>query len=96
MACFPDAGGPSLQLVPTAHSGPRCAIWVGYPSALPGARLVEPAIGAAITVVFTFLISFFTPVTFFAAEPGRMLFGSGIAFVPALFGAHLGERITGN
>jgi hypothetical protein len=62
----------------------------------PGPRLVEPAIGAAITVVFTFLISFFTPITFFAAEPGRMLIGGGIAFGLALFGAHLGERITGN
>jgi len=62
----------------------------------PGLRLLEPAIGAAITVVFTFFIAFFTPITFFAAEPGRMFVGGAIAFGLALFGAHVGERLTGN
>lgn len=62
----------------------------------PGKRLVEPAIGAAVSVVFTFLISVFTPITFIAAAPGRMLVGGAIAFVIALFGAHLGEKLTGN
>ncbi len=62
----------------------------------PGPRLVEPAVGAAISVVFTFLIAFFTPVTLLAADPGRMFVGGLCAFIIALFGAHLGERITGN
>lgn len=62
----------------------------------PGPRLTEPAIGAAVTVVFTFLIAFFTPVTILAMDPGRILIGGTAAFLIAMFGAHLGERITGN
>ena len=62
----------------------------------PGMRLIEPAIGASVTVVFTFLIAFFTPITVLAADPSRMLMGGLAAFLVALFGAHLGERLTGN
>jgi len=62
----------------------------------PGPRLIEPAIGAAITVVFTFLIAFFTPVVFYQASLSRMLIGGVIGFGVALFGAHLGEKVTGN
>jgi hypothetical protein len=62
----------------------------------PGPRLLEPAIGAAVSVVFTFLIAFFTPVIFFHADPSRMVVGGVLAFGVALFGAHLGERLTGN
>jgi hypothetical protein len=62
----------------------------------PGRRLLEPAIAASVSVLFTFLIAFFTPVVFFHADPGRMVVGGGIAFVLALFGAHWGEKLTGN
>jgi hypothetical protein len=62
----------------------------------PGPRLVEPAVGAAVTVVFTFLISFFTPVAFLQASGGRILIGGVMAFGVALFGAHFGEKLTGN
>lgn len=62
----------------------------------PGPRLVEPAIGAAVSVVFTFLIAFFTPVIFFHADPSRMFVGGVLAFLIALAGAHFGEKLTGN
>ena len=62
----------------------------------PGKRLLEPAIAAAISVLFTFLIAFFTPVIFFHADPSRMVVGGVVAFLIALFGAHLGEKLTGN
>jgi hypothetical protein len=62
----------------------------------PGPRLLEPAVAAAVSVVFTFLISFFTPLTFFHADPSKMLVGGVLAFGVALWGAHLGERVTGN
>ena len=62
----------------------------------PGPRLVEPAIGAAATVVFTFLISFFTPVAFLQASGDRILIGGALGFGVALFGAHIGEKLTGN
>ena len=62
----------------------------------PGPRLLEPAIGAAITVVFTFLIAFFSPIVVFQASLSRMVVGGALGFVLALFGAHLGEKLTGN
>ena len=62
----------------------------------PGPRLVEPAIGAAITVVFTFFIAFFSPIMIYQASVSRMLIGGAIGFGLALFGAHLGEKMTGN
>jgi len=62
----------------------------------PGPRLLEPAVAAACSVVFTFLISIFTPLTFFHADPSKMLLGGVLAFGVALFGAHLGEKVTGN
>ena len=62
----------------------------------PGPRLLEPAIGAAITVVFTFLIAFFSPIVVFQASLSRMVVGGALGFVLALFGAHLWEKLTGN
>jgi hypothetical protein len=62
----------------------------------PGPRLLEPAIGAAITVVSTFFIAFFSPIMIYQASLPRMLIGGGVGFVVALFGAHLGEKVTGN
>ena len=60
----------------------------------PGRRLMEPAIAAAISVVLTFMISFFTPLMFVQASVSRMLIGGAVAFIVALWGADLGERLT--
>jgi hypothetical protein len=60
----------------------------------PGIRVLEPAIGAALAVIFTWLYSFFTPIRFYGFSLTRMIIGGGIAFVLALIGADLGERIA--
>jgi len=62
----------------------------------PGPRLVEPAIGAGITVVFTFFIAFFSPIMIYQASLSRMLIGGVVGFGVALAGAHFGEKLTGN
>lgn len=60
----------------------------------PGIRVLEPAIGAGLAVAFTWAYSFFTPVRFYGFSLTRMLIGGGIAFVLALVGADLGERVA--
>ena len=60
----------------------------------PGIRVLEPAIGAALAVIFTWLYSFFTPIRFYGFSLRRMLVGGAIAFLLALIGADLGERIA--
>ncbi|MFC1678765.1 arsenate reductase ArsC [Elusimicrobiota bacterium] len=60
----------------------------------PRVRILEPAIGAALAVVFTFLITFFTPLVFFRFSMGKAMIGGGIAFVLALAGARIGERFA--
>ena len=59
----------------------------------PGIRIFEPAIGAFFAVLCTFIYSFFTPHRFFGFALNRRIIGGIIAFVLALFGADLGERI---
>jgi hypothetical protein len=58
-------------------------------------RVLEPAVGAALAVGFTFLISFFTPLVFYAFVWSRVLVGGGIAFILAFLGARAGERWAG-
>ncbi len=60
----------------------------------PDIRVLEPAIGAALAVIFTWCYSFFTPIRYYGFSLTRMLIGGGIAFVLALLGADLGERIA--
>lgn len=60
----------------------------------PDIRILEPGIGAALAVFFTWAYSFFTPHRFYGFSTGRVFFGSIIAFVLALVGADLGERLA--
>jgi hypothetical protein len=60
----------------------------------PGIRIFEPAVGAALAVFLTCAYSFFTPHRFYGFSFGRMSIGAGIAFVLALLGADLGERLA--
>ena len=60
----------------------------------PGIRIFEPAVGAALAVFFTCAYSFFTPHRFYGFSFGRMSVGAIIAFVLALLGADLGERLA--
>jgi hypothetical protein len=62
----------------------------------PGLRIHEPALGAFLAVAGTLLLSVFSPFTFLAFSPIRLVVGGGIAFFLALSGAKLGERLTGN
>ena len=59
-----------------------------------GIRIFEPAVGAFFAVLFTFIYSFFTPHRFFGFSINRLVIGGIIAFVLALIGADLGERIA--
>jgi hypothetical protein len=62
----------------------------------PGVRVVEPAVGAFVSVGLTLIISWFLPYAFLRLSFEKLLLGGGIAFVIALMGAKLGERLTGN
>lgn len=59
----------------------------------PGIRIVEPALGAFLSIVITFLYSFFTPSVFYRFSLTKLLIGGVIAFGVALIGANMGEKI---
>jgi peptidoglycan/LPS O-acetylase OafA/YrhL len=62
----------------------------------PGVRLVEPAVGAFLSVLVTFMISIFLPVHWLQFDVGRLFWGGGIAFLLAIAGAYTGEKWMGN
>ena len=62
----------------------------------PGVRIHEPALGAFLAVGATLALAVFSPFTFLAFSPVRLLIGGGIAFMLALTGAKIGERLMGN
>ncbi len=62
----------------------------------PGRRLVEPAVGAFLSVLITFLMSFFMPSWFLVFDLTKIVIGGGVAFFVALLGAWHGEGLMGN
>lgn len=62
----------------------------------PGRRLLEPAVGAFLSVLIVFLMSFFMPTWFFTFDVTKVLIGGGIGFLVALLGAWHGEKLMGN
>lgn len=62
----------------------------------PGVRIDEPAIGAFLSVTLMLTLTFFTPYSFIQFSLTKMLVGGVIAFILALIGARLGERLAGN
>ena len=62
----------------------------------PGIRIYEPAVGAFLSVSFMLALSLFTPYSFIQFSVTKMLIGGLIAFVLALVGARLGEKLAGN
>lgn len=60
----------------------------------PRVRILEPAIGAALAVVFTWTYSFFTPNMFYGFRFDRVVIGSLIAFGLAMAGAVWGESVS--
>lgn len=69
-------------------------LFVGVVS--PGRRLMEPAVGAFISVLVVFLMSFFMPNWFFRFDLMKVLIGGGLGFGIALLGAWNGEAWMGN
>ncbi len=62
----------------------------------PGLRVIEPAVGAAVSVAMALMISLFLPYRFMHISMGKMFLGGGIAFFLAMAGARIGERFMGN
>ncbi len=62
----------------------------------PRVRMLEPAVGAFASVALVLLTSVFMPHAFLRLSSEKLLIGGGIAFLVALAGAHLGERLMGN
>jgi peptidoglycan/LPS O-acetylase OafA/YrhL len=62
----------------------------------PGIRILEPAVGAFISLAAMMAMTFFTPYTFIRFSGTKLLVGGAIAFVLALAGARAGEKLAGN
>jgi hypothetical protein len=62
----------------------------------PRVRMWEPAVGALISVMLVFLMSFFLPQTWMRWDWNKIVIGGGIAFVLALAGAYTAEKWMGN
>ncbi|MGV3623513.1 MAG: hypothetical protein ACO1OB_22025 [Archangium sp.] len=62
----------------------------------PGRRMLEPAVGAFLSVLITFLMSFFMPTWFLHFSFAKVFVGGGIGFFVALLGAWHGEKWMGN
>ena len=62
----------------------------------PQVRMMEPAVAAAIAVALTLITSLFLPFRFLTMSLERLLLGGTLAFLLALFGAYIGERLTGS
>lgn len=62
----------------------------------PGRRMMEPAVGAFLSVLLVFLMGFFMPNWFFAFDLTKVMVGGGIGFFLALLGAWQGEKWMGN
>jgi hypothetical protein len=69
-------------------------IFIGVVS--PGLRMIEPAMGAFVSVFLTLAISLFLPYTFMRLSFGKLVVGGLIAFAIAFAGARIGERFMGN
>ncbi len=60
----------------------------------PRVRLLEPGIGAFAAVAMTSLYAVFVPFGWFRFSLERVVLGGGIAFLLALWGADVGERVA--
>jgi hypothetical protein len=67
---------------------------VGFIS--PGLRIFEPACGAFLSVTTMMFISWLTPNRFYGYSLEKALLGGTLAFVLAMIGAKIGEKLSGN
>lgn len=61
----------------------------------PGVRIHEPAIGAFLAAAGSLLLAVFVPLSFFRVTTWQLLLAGALACALALWGARLGERMTG-
>ena len=61
----------------------------------PKVRILEPAVGAFVSVALMLSLTFLTPYKFLQFSTGKLIIGGLIAVALALTGAKLGEKITG-
>lgn len=62
----------------------------------PGIRLLEPALGAFLSLALMLSITFFTPYSFLHFSMSKLVIGGIIAFFLAITGAKIGEQLSGN
>jgi hypothetical protein len=62
----------------------------------PGRRIVEPAVGAAATMVLISILALFVPFRYIGYSNSGILFASAFAAAIAGCGAYTGEKVTGN
>ena len=62
----------------------------------PGIRIHEPAVGAFMAIAVMMTLTIMTPYRWFAFSLTRLIIGGAIAFMLALAGAKIGERLSGN
>ncbi len=60
----------------------------------PGVRMLEPALGAFLSIFLVVFVSFVLPSSYIHFQWLKLIIGGVIAFALALFGAKLGEQIT--
>lgn len=60
----------------------------------PGVRMIEPALGAFLSIFLVVFVSFVMPNSYISFNWMRMIIGGVIAFALALYGATLGEKLT--
>ena len=60
----------------------------------PGIRMIEPALGAFLSIFLVVFVSFVMPGSYIHFQWIKLLIGGAIAFALALYGAKLGEKLT--
>jgi hypothetical protein len=60
----------------------------------PKIRIIEPALGAFLSIFLVVLVSFVMPNSYIHFDWLRLIIGGIIAFALALYGATLGEKLT--
>ena len=60
----------------------------------PGVRMIEPALGAFLSIFLVVFVSFVMPGSYVYFQWMKLIIGGIIAFALALYGARLGEKLT--
>jgi hypothetical protein len=83
-----------MQLLLNLTSYLVCGFLVGFFS--PGVRMMEPAIGAFLSVILVGAMGYFMPYSFIGFHDISLFIGGAIGFTLALMGAYTGEKLMRN